>query len=191
MNIELLDEKRVLIDLCVEDMQMLSLEYKALSMQSPNNRKIIKNLVQIAKIKTGFHTDEGSVVFVEAMPYDGGCFILITLKENELKGKRFRVLKKPYKKIFCFDSCENMLCAIEKLYLNNLKNYKSILIFYKDSYYLLISSKNNVKSAVNIVVSEFSNHSSSNIIYITHIIEHGKVLSENNAIETIGKAMNK
>lgn len=191
MNIELLDEKRVLIDLCVEDMQMLSLEYKALNMQSPNNRKVIKNLVQIAKIKTGFQTDEGSVVFVEAMPYDGGCFILITLKGNEIKGRKFRVLKRPYIKIFRFDSCENMLCAIEKLYLNNFKNYKSILIFYKDSYYLLIYSKNNVKSAVNIIANEFSNHSSSNIIYIAHIIEHGKVLSENNAIETIGKAMSR
>lgn len=191
MNIELLDEKRVLIDLCVEDMQMLSLEYKALSMQSPNNRKVIKNLVQIAKIKTGFQTDEGSVVFVEAMPYDGGCFILITLKENEIKGRRFRVLKKPYKKIFRFDNCENMLCAIEKLYLNNFKSYKSILMFYKDSYYLLIYSKNNVKSSVNTIANEFSDHSSSNIIYISHIIEHGKVLSENNTIEIIGKAMSR
>lgn len=191
MNIELLDEKRVLIDLCVEDMQMLSLEYKALSMQSPNNRKVIKNLVQIAKIKTGFHTDESSIVFVEAMPYDGGCFILITLKENELKGRRFRVLKKSYKKIFCFNSCENMLSAIEKLYLNSVKNYRSILIFYKDSYYLLISSKHNVKSVINIIASEFSNHSSSNAIYISHIMEHGNILAENNAVEELGKAITK
>ena len=82
MNIELLDEKRVLIDLCVEDMQLLSLEYKNLSMKSASNRKIINNLVRIAKIKTGFHTEEGATVFVEAMPYEGGCFILITLKEE-------------------------------------------------------------------------------------------------------------
>jgi len=57
MNIEKLDEKRVLFDLCLEDMKLLSIEYNSLNAKSSYNRKIINSLIDIAKIKTGtLHT---------------------------------------------------------------------------------------------------------------------------------------
>lgn len=191
MNIELLDEKRVLIDLCVEDMQLLSLEYKNLSMKSASNRRIINNLVRIAKIKTGFHTEEGATVFVEAMPYEGGCFILITLKEeSKSKNKRYRVIRKKYRKMFIFDNCESMLCAIEKIYPNHTTNsYKSTLAIKDNIYYLLILSNNKMNIKEEIIFSEFSKAIVRANIEIAHILEHSKIISENNAIEKIGSAL--
>lgn len=189
MNIELLDEKRVLIDLCVEDMQLLSLEYKTLSMQSPNSRKIIKSLVKIAKVKTGFQPGDNSVVYVEAMPYDGGCFILITLKATNKEQKKFRIVRKPFRKMFCFDSCENMLCAVEKLYINGCESYKSTLIYKDDEYYLLISSPKPVENSINIITNEYAVSKYTNTIKIAHITEYGKVIAEKNAVEKIGRAM--
>ena len=187
MNIELLDEKRVLIDLCVEDMQLLSLEYKSLSMQSVNNRKIINNLVRIAKIKTGFCIEESATVFVEAMPYNGGCFILITL--NSDKGKKYRVVRKRYKKMFLFDNCEAMLSAIEKIYPSYAKCCESTLAVKDNIYYLLISSKNKLNNHQEVILSEFSKARIKSSIHIAHILEHSKAIAENNAIEKIGSVL--
>ena len=190
MNIELLDEKRVLIDLCVEDMQLLSLEYKNLSMKSASNRKIINNLVRIAKVKTGFHTEEGATVFVEAMPYEGGCFILITLKEeSDNKNKRYRVVRKKYRRMFIFDDCESMLSAIEKIYPNHTNSYKSILAIKDNIYYLLILANNKMNITEEIIFSEFSKAKVRGNIEIAHILEHSYIISENNAIEKIGSAL--
>ena len=154
MNIELLDEKRVLIDLCVEDMQLLSLEYKNFSMESANNRRVINNLVRIAKVKTGFCTEKNTPVFVEAMPYEGGCFILITLKDNgKERSKKYRVVRKLYRRMFIFENCEAMLSAVEKLYPQYSKLYKSTLIIYDNTYCLLISTKNNMNTTEEVILS--------------------------------------
>lgn len=64
-------------------MKLLSIEYNSLNAKSPYNRKIINSLIDIAKIKTGTLHTRYSGIFVEAMPYDGGCFILITLNKNK------------------------------------------------------------------------------------------------------------
>ena len=187
MNIELLDEKRVLIDLCVEDMQLLSLEYKTLSMQSANNRKIINNLVRIAKIKTGFCIEENATVFVEAMPYNGGCFILITLNSN--KKKRYRVVRKRYRKMFLFDDCEAMLSAVEKIYPSYNRCSESTLAVKGNIYYLLISSKNKLNNQQEVILSEFSTARLKSSIEIAHILEHSRGIAEGNAIEKIGNAL--
>lgn len=190
MNIELLDEKRVLIDLCVEDMQLLSLEYKNLSMQSLSNRKVINNLVRIAKIKTGFHTEESTTVLVEAMPYEGGCFILITLKENySSKNKKYRVVRKMYRRMFIFDDCESMLSAVEKIYPYHTKVSKSTLVVCDKKYYLIISTQNNVNTTEEVILSEFSKRKAVGNIEIALILEHSQIICENNAIEKIGKAL--
>lgn len=190
MNIELLDEKRVLIDLCVEDMQLLSLEYKNFSMQSEVNRKIINNLVRIAKIKTGFQTNKSTTVFVEAMPYQGGCFILITLKEgSKAKGKKYKVIRKLHKRVFMFNSCEEMLCAVEKLYPYKEQIIKSTIAVKNNIYYLLVTTPNKSITMAEIILSEFSNGGISGGIQIAHILEHGNIIAENNAIEKIGSAL--
>ncbi|MEE0061322.1 MAG: adaptor protein MecA [Acutalibacteraceae bacterium] len=190
MNIELLDEKRVLIDLCVDDMQLLSLEYKNLSMQSPVNRKIINNLVRIAKLKTGFQTSKSSTVFVEAMPYQGGCFILITLKDSsKANGKKYRVIRKLHKRVFMFNRCEEMLSAVEKLYPYKEQIVKSTLAFKDNIYYLLVHTPNNAITIAEIILSEFSSGGISGGIKIAHILEHSNIIAENNAIEKIGSAL--
>ncbi len=190
MNIELLDEKRVLIDLCVEDMQLLSLEYKNLSMQSPVNRKIINNLVRIAKIKTGFQTTQSSTIFVEAMPYQGGCFILITLEEKgKNKSKRYKVVRKLHKRVFLFNSCEEMLSAVEKLYPYKEQIEKSTLAVKDNMYYLLVTTPNKLITVAEIILSEFSVSGASGGIVIAHILEHSNIIAKNNAIEKIGSAL--
>lgn len=159
-------------------------------MKSASNRRIINNLVRIAKIKTGFHTEEGATVFVEAMPYEGGCFILITLKEeSKSKNKRYRVIRKKYRKMFIFDNCESMLCAIEKIYPNHTNSYKSTLAIKDNIYYLLILSNNKMNIKEEIIFSEFSKAIVRANIEIAHILEHSKIISENNAIEKIGSAL--
>lgn len=190
MNIEKLDEKRVLFDLCLEDMKLLSIEYNSLNAKSPYNRKIINSLIDIAKIKTGTLHTRYSGIFVEAMPYDGGCFILITLNKNKNRKKKYKVVKKEFRCVFSFDSCENMLCAIEKLHkAKHRSSCISKLIYCNDCYHLLLSSLRPINTGMSHIISEYSRKRSTNKIFISYILEHGKTLEKNNAIEKIGTAL--
>lgn len=189
MNIELIDEKRVLIDLCLEDMQLLSIEYNSLDTKSSYNRKIINSLISIAKIKTGFRYPGKSSVYVEAMPYDGGCFILITLNEKKQKRRKYKIMKKWFRSMFIFECCEDMLCAIERLYNIKQSSYNSSLIYYKKNYCLLLMSQKPIKADVILTVNEYSSKRCSSKIQMSHILEHGTTIACNNAVEKIGVAL--
>lgn len=190
MNIEKLDEKRVLFDLCLEDMKLLSIEYNSLNAKSSYNRKIINSLIDIAKIKTGTLHTRYSGIFVEAMPYDGGCFILITINKNKSRKRKYKVVKKEFRCVFSFDSCESMLCAIEKLHKTKPRSSCiSKLIYCSGCYHLLLSSLRPVSTAMSHIISEYSGKRSTDKIFISYILEHGKTLEENNAIEKIGTAL--
>lgn len=189
MNIELIDKKRVLFDLCNDDMKLLSIKYKEFNLKSSENVWIIKNLINIARERTGFYAPKNSSLFVEAMPYDGGCFILITIKGKKLNGKKFKVLKKPFKIMFSFKNCENMLCAIERVYRDSPSNFKSSIVLYEDCYYLLITSNTKVRNTAITTFREYSENSFSNSLKIAHIIEFGKTILKDNAIKIAGGAM--
>ena len=170
MNIEKLDEKRVLFDLCLEDMKLLSIEYNSLNAKSSYNRN--------------------SGIFVEAMPYDGGCFILITINKNKSRKRKYKVVKKEFRCVFSFDNCESMLCAIEKLHRTKPRSgCISKLIYCSGCYHLLLSSLRPVSTAMSHIISEYSGKRNTNKILISYILEHGKTLEENNAIEKIGTAL--
>lgn len=189
MNIELIDKKRVLFDLCNDDMKLLSIEYNEFNLKSPENVWIIKNLINIAKERTGFYAPKNSSLLVEAMPYDGGCFILITIKGKHIRGKKFKVLRKPFKIMFSFKNCENMLCAIEKVYRYSPSNYGSSIILYKDCYHILITSNSKISNNIISILYEYSENSFSNSIKIAHIIELGKTILKDNAIKIAGGAI--
>ncbi len=187
MNIELIDKNKVLIDLCDDDMQRLSIEYTTL--QERKNISVIKTLIEIAKIKTGLITNAYARIMVDTMPYDGGCFILITLKQpNFLSGKKFRIIKKSFERIFVFDSTDDMINATEKLCRCHCRHYKSSLLLYKGNYCLLIESVSGIEKFSVHLLCEYACTNYANSVKIAHIKEHATTVITQNAVETIGKA---
>ncbi len=187
MNIELIDENKVLIDLCDDDMQRLCIEYATL--QERKNITVIKTLIEIAKIKTGLITNAHTKIIVDTMPYDGGCFILVTLKQpNFLSGKKFRIIKKSFERIFVFDSTDDMIRATEKLCRCHCRHYKSSLFLYQGNYCLLIEAVAGMEKSSVHLLGEYACQSYANSVKIAHIKEHATTVITQNAVETIGKA---
>ncbi len=188
MNIELLDNKRVLIDLCTEDMQILSLKASPYTLCSPINRNILKSLIRIAQKKIGINTDDTSSVYVETMPYDGGCFILITVKKYHV-AQKYKVLHKPYKCLFLFNSCEDMLTAVKQLYIDPNKNYSATLILYKQQYYLLVYTTEKISTGVTVILNEYCKDSTNSRDSMEHILSNGKIICYKNTIKKIGSVL--
>lgn len=188
MNIEQLDNKRVLIDLCTKDMQILSLKPSLHAIYSPVNKNILKSLIRIAQKKIGITIDDTASAYVETMPYDGGCFILITLS-NHYIAQRYKVIHKPYKCMFLFDCCEDMLMAVKQLYINKDRGYNATLLLYKHQYYLLVYTKEKISKAVTIILSEYSNSYTNSRDSIKHITTNGKIICNKNTIKKIGSVL--
>ena len=103
---------------------------------------------------------------------------------------KYKVVKKEFRCVFSFDSCENMLCAIEKLHkAKHRSSCISKLIYCNDCYHLLLSSLRPINTGMSHIISEYSGKRSTNKIFISYILEHGKTLEKNNAIEKIGTAL--
>lgn len=188
MNIELLDNKRVLIDLCTEDMNILSLKPHPYNLCSNINKNILKSLIRIAQKKIGLSTDDIEQVYIETMPYNGGCFILITVNKHPVLEK-YKVLYKPYKAMFLFSNSENMLGAIEQLYRIFENNYFSTLIVYNQKYYLLIYTKENLSTANTVILNEYCCNYTCCRDSINYIKEQGKIICPKNAVKKIGSAL--
>ena len=54
MNIELIDEHRVLIDLCSDDMERLEIKYNTFRADNEEGRAALSRLIYIARQQTGF-----------------------------------------------------------------------------------------------------------------------------------------
>ena len=190
MNIELIDEHRVLIDLCSDDMERLEIKYNTFRADNEEGRAALSRLIYIARQQTGFKITSRPVFLIEAIPYSGGCFILITIKEKRFGGKKFRVLQKNhFRKIFSFESCEDILSALEKLYACRPIKYSSSIILYNGTYFLLITNGTKISAYIRVTAEEYALNSTSDRIIIAHITEHGKYVAKDNAVETAGAAL--
>ena len=186
MNIERIDKNKVLIDLCDKEMERLSIEYSTLHI--PQNKPVIKAFIELAKAKTGINTYPHSKIRIEAMPYEGGCFLLITLKyPNLFVGKKFRIVRKVFERIFLFGTSNDMIQAIQKLYGDGNFRYQSRLILYREHYCLLIESCVGIDKKSVHILEEYACQIYTQTIRIAHIKEHGTTIVLQNAVEIIGK----
>ncbi len=187
MNIELIDENKVLIDLCDDDMERLCIEYATLD--SRKNTPVIKTLIEIAKAKAGLTTYPHTKILVDTMPYDGGCFILITLQHPPLlNGKKFRILKKSFARIFVFANSNDMIQAMEKIFCYGHLHCQSYLYLYREHYYLLIESLSGIEKVTIHLLNEYACRNFSQTIKIAHVKEHGTIIVAKNAIEILGSS---
>ena len=84
MNIEQIDDSRVLITLCDEDMKSYSVSFDTMSLSDEHTKKVLKQLMYYASDKTGISFEKKHIL-IEALKYEHGCILLFTVSE---KGKR-------------------------------------------------------------------------------------------------------
>ena len=188
MILDKIDEKRLLIALSNEDMDLLDITFKQLDWKNDYSREIIKNLLIRAEHEIGFSSDN-SKLLIEAIPQTSGCFVLITLLSNKLKRPRktYKIKNdaKPY--IFHFKDVEDLFSAIERIYENQPYFSDSTVIEASESYYAVLYVNNSFSSKIQAIISEYGDLVGKSNLLVSRLFEKGNVIFENHAVEAIGK----
>ena len=187
MNIEQIDTSRIIISLADKDMEQFSVTFETLSLDELHSREVLKELLNYASIKTGVSFNDKKIL-IEAMQYEHGCILLITFNDNK-KRKIYRIKRCIDSYIFTFGSVEDFLSCIKAVY--NIKDNKflSSAFVYNGFYYLSIQSASALKNKYLRTISEFCLQTNRGNICLASLREHAKLLSDKNAIETIGKSL--
>lgn len=188
MTIEQIDETRVLIALCREDMQVLSLEYNTMGFKDPYSRKVLKKLLALAGARTGVTVSNRSVM-VEALPYDKGCLLVVTFLPKGEYPKKYRIKSEKSRTMYCFENCENLLAAAQQLYLGGFLLQGSKVFELNGEYFLIAGTGNKGLQKALIILKEYALKETSKKTELAKIEEHGRVIADNNAILRIGSAM--
>jgi len=168
-------------------------EYKIIGIiidhESPQNESALLNLLAIATLKTGF-SPKSENLSIEIYPSsDGGCVIYFIPEENEkiYTVKPLKNQKKQMTVAYYFDSSEEMILAIQRLYINDkLKNIKSDLYLYSDKYVMVFHPIESEKSDI-FILTEYGDKIADRTL-LSKVAEHGTLLVLNNAVSRIGMA---
>lgn len=188
MILDKIDEKRLLIALSNEDMDLLDITFKQLDWKNNYSREIIKNLLIRAEQEIGF-SSYNSKLLIEAIPQSNGCFLLVTLLSNKLKRPRktFKIKNSTKPFIFHFKEAEALFCAIERIYDNLSYFNDSAIIKVDESYYAVLYINGSISSKIQAIISEYGDLVGKDSIFAARVFEKGNVVFQNKAVEKIGK----
>lgn len=192
MTIELVNRSRLLITLPLADMELLGISFDQLSWSDFHSQKVIKELILLAENQTGFATN-GHKMLIEALPEDGGCLLWITLlPEKGGNGrKKFRIKGKSGPYVYQFASAEQLLSALSRLKtFGNRFICPSSLVSCETGYRLLLYPHGTLSPSVDAVLSEYGRLKGRGNLAAAAAAEHGRLLAEQNAIETVSRYLN-
>lgn len=184
MTIEQLDESKVLISLCNEDMQDYKLKFNDMSFCSEHSKRILLRLLRLACLKAGVNF-ERKTWLLEALPHNSGCLLLVTMLEKKHR-KTYKVKRLREYACFVFDSAENLLAAAEVLGTRSVTLHSNSLWLVKGKYYLIFDYPV-VSAQVSTFLREYCEKLWCSKVSISRIKETGKLLCAENALEIIGK----
>ena len=187
MTIEQIDNERILIALCDEDMKSFSLEFESMTLSDPHVREMMKSLLSFASIETGIPV-KNKKMLIEAIPYVNGCLFLITLTQKKHKRKVYKI-KNTRPLIFEFSDAEDMLRCISIIYKANVQHIRSDLYNFGSKYILIIKPNRNISHRLEALICEYSERISGGNLTISKLKEYGRIIVTNNAIEKIGSSL--
>ncbi len=185
MNIEQIDASKILISLCDKEMKDYNVSYETLGLRDLHARKVIHDLLSRAEHKTGMEL-HGKRLVIEAMKYDHGCLLLVTVEHTETR-KVYRIKSRSSSYAFRFHNAEDLLSCIEQLYRYS-GSTRSTLLADDNCYYLLLPRLMSDDRILRII-SEYTNYAAKGILTALSLKEHTKTLSSPNAISEIGKQL--
>ena len=184
MTIKQLNSTKVLITLKREDMRDFELSFDKISLKDEHSKKILTRLLQLACLNTGMQFN-GNRFFIEALPNDMGCLLLISVVEGK-KRKIYKIKKYTTHLCYRFDNATDMMNAISALYEIKGCYYSNSMYMQNDKYYLIFEYPN-ISNRLKILLSEYASIISADDIFISRLNEYSKLISKNNAIKELGK----
>ena len=188
MNIEQLDEQRILISLCDEELELYSVSFEALGIGEKNSDMMLKDLLAQAEKQTGISIKDKHIL-IEAMRFERGCLLLVTVSEKAGGKSRSAHSPEEYSAAFVFEDSEALLGCICALYAMKGFHCESTLLVYEESYYLVLGSSDTPDKTVTDTLLEFGSLAGRGRSFISSLYEHARVITPSRAVEAVGRAM--
>lgn len=187
MFIEQLDSTRLLITLEQDDLKTFELEPYSISLENEEVKSLLKQLLTLAAIKAGIAIKD-KVLSIETLPYDSGCFLLVTIKPKE-KRKTYRIKTEQTDALIKFNNTTDMLSTIKKLYDIADTSQTSALFEDGKSYYLYIKQKGAMSERSKIILDEFGEFCDTGTYSEHRLNEYCNPICKLDAIRTIGSKL--
>ena len=190
MIIERVDEMRLMIVLAREDMMKYDLSFSTLDWRDFHSRKVIKQLLGLAREKTGFIT-QGKRMMIEAAPGGDGCLILVTLLHSGRSKRRnvYKIKRPSSVFVYEFSAAEDLMCVMERLYRLPRYPESASLLLLKGKYRLVLSVQGDLSPAAESLLSEYGKFIGKTRAAAASTLEHGKLLSQGKLISEIGRSL--
>lgn len=199
MKIEKLTDNKIRIILNIDDLIKKNIDVHSLIKNTDGTQKFLKNILKQAQKEVNFDI-ENSKLLIEAFISTDGFFVLTFTKISNEKSKQKVSIPRGKRKttnpsskyaIYKFDTFDEFcsFCTyLNNTKLGNLKNFaKNISLYEYSSSYFLVFSEINTNfentSLFYISISEFAKLASSSSSFVSKLVEYGKVIFKNNAIQ--------
>lgn len=184
MNIEQIGTDGIIISLCDRDMEEFDVTFESLSFSEEHSREVLKKLMYFASVKTGIRFNDKKVL-IEAMRYDHGCILLMTVSERKQKRRVYRIKGRSQTYTFIFDDVESFIACIKTLYRILGKNVRSSAYLFGKHYCLVLHSAILEEDQINLV-SEFFAKYKTGKLFPAILEEHAKKIASKQAVGQIG-----
>ena len=198
MKIEKLTDNKIRIILDIDDLMKKNIDVHSLIKNTDGTQNFFKKILKQAQKEVGFDIED-SKLLIEAFISSDGFFILTFTKiSNEVKErkatmpkvKRKRVDSTSSNAIYQFDTFDDFcsFCTyLKNSKLGTLKKFaKNISLYeYNSKYFLAFSEINTDFKYISLFytsISEFAKLASNSLCFNSKLIEYGKVIFKNNAI---------
>lgn len=188
MTIKQIDSKKVLISLCEQDIKDFSMPFEKMNFNDEHSKTVLSEILSLACDKASFCLNKDKSLLVEAIPYNNGCLLLVTLLDSEKKRKSYRIKKTVGFPCYCFLSVDGFLGAVESLFDQVEAVPANSAYMYNDRYYIVFH-RSALSARVKLILSEFTGKYSNNRALVSRVEENGKLLSDGNAVVLISTAM--
>lgn len=187
MFIEQLDSTRLLITLEQEDLNTFELEPYSISLENNETKSLLKQLLTLAAIKAGVPIRD-RVLSVETLPYDCGCFLLVTIKPKS-KRKTYKIKNDGKTILTSFLDVEAMLNAIQRLYSSSARISDCSLFENDGIYYLTLTHSNSDTENIKRILEEYGEVLPCSSFSKARLSEFYNIVCENNVIEKLGSQL--
>ncbi len=196
MKPTLISKSRMKINISPDDLIRLNLSYDMLDYRDMRVRDVLNNIIDVASEQTGFNCSNEKIL-VETIPQSGGgCVICVTRlpgKKALRRGNKRQIAAEPY--IFRFSTLDSIISAG-----NILSNFSDIIlgtlkvIYSEDTWYLsfapVIAGLDSFRLDCLLGrLSEFGEETQGGRLFETSLVEHGRIIAEENNAEKLFKLL--
>ncbi len=185
MNIEQIDNSRILISLCDRELiENYHISYDKLGTDSILSGYLLKNILTKAEEYTGVCFSNQQIT-IEATKYDHGCIFLICIKKK-VNAKKFFLKERSDTYTFFFENIESLISCADQI-TNTGTTPKQSMIYYDNLFYYLVIPRLFSQTLLFRIISEYCIRYARGKFFAAALNEHSNTICSHRALETLSE----